>query len=278
MVTVSGTGSTWDNSGSLYVGREGTGTLLITDGGAVSNTTGDPVAEADMASATTEPSLAEVINHLVAHHSRGDTLLSQRAASMLRVLKHSLPEIEVTARPELIPEESIPRSSSELIDAVAETVIELTRGEPTLFLFDDIQWADPQSLEVLLELSDLCYSSHLLVLATARTPVLATAPDALSSLLSRRETGLGMTRIELRGLDYVESGQLLATLTDVPESDPRFDEMLRISKGNPLFIRELALHNSRMGSTGDRVELPSALDDAIAERHQVRMEARLGRL
>ncbi len=207
-----------------------------------------------------------LINHLVAHHSRSDTLLSLHAASMLRALAHSLPEIEIIARPGLELGESIPRSSNELIDAVSETVIELTRGEPTLFLFDDIQWADSQSLEVLLNLSDLCYSSHLMVLATARTPMLAAAPDALSSLLSLRETGLGLTRVELRGLDYVESGQLLATLTDVPESDPRFDEMLRISKGNPLFIRELALHNSRMDSTSDRVELPSALDGAIAER------------
>ena len=40
MVTVSGTGSTWTNSSALYVGYSGSGTLNITDGGAVSSTYG----------------------------------------------------------------------------------------------------------------------------------------------------------------------------------------------------------------------------------------------
>ena len=39
-MTVDGTGSTWTNSGSLYVGNCGNGTLNITGGGAVSNTNG----------------------------------------------------------------------------------------------------------------------------------------------------------------------------------------------------------------------------------------------
>src|SRR5690606_8806730 len=39
-VTVTGTGSVWENSDDLYVGRSGTGTLTIADGGAVSNTFG----------------------------------------------------------------------------------------------------------------------------------------------------------------------------------------------------------------------------------------------
>ena len=38
VVTVAGTGSTWTNSGDLYVGNSGNGTLNITGGGAVSNT------------------------------------------------------------------------------------------------------------------------------------------------------------------------------------------------------------------------------------------------
>ncbi|MCK4624708.1 MAG: PEP-CTERM sorting domain-containing protein, partial [Phycisphaerae bacterium] len=39
-VTVDGNGSTWTNSGDLIVGCEGQGTLNITNGGVVSNTTG----------------------------------------------------------------------------------------------------------------------------------------------------------------------------------------------------------------------------------------------
>ena len=36
MVTISGSGSTWNNSGELNVGCQGNGTLIITGGGAVS--------------------------------------------------------------------------------------------------------------------------------------------------------------------------------------------------------------------------------------------------
>ena len=39
-VEVSGTGSTWTNSGELYVGFNGTGSLTISDGGSVTNTNG----------------------------------------------------------------------------------------------------------------------------------------------------------------------------------------------------------------------------------------------
>ena len=39
-VTVEGSGSSWTNSGDLYVGLSGTGTLDISAGGAVSNTSG----------------------------------------------------------------------------------------------------------------------------------------------------------------------------------------------------------------------------------------------
>ena len=41
MVTVDGAGSTWTNSGDLYVGNYyGSGTLSITNGGSVSNANG----------------------------------------------------------------------------------------------------------------------------------------------------------------------------------------------------------------------------------------------
>ena len=40
IAAVGGANSTWTNSGNLYVGKEGNGTLNITDGGAVSNTNG----------------------------------------------------------------------------------------------------------------------------------------------------------------------------------------------------------------------------------------------
>ena len=38
--TVDGTGSTWTNSGYLYIGNSGNGTLNITNGGKVSNSYG----------------------------------------------------------------------------------------------------------------------------------------------------------------------------------------------------------------------------------------------
>ena len=40
MVTVDGAGSTWTNSGDLYVGNCGSGTLSISNGGSVSNANG----------------------------------------------------------------------------------------------------------------------------------------------------------------------------------------------------------------------------------------------
>ena len=39
VVNISGTGSTWADSGGLYAGSSGSGTLNITNGGSVSNTT-----------------------------------------------------------------------------------------------------------------------------------------------------------------------------------------------------------------------------------------------
>ena len=43
-VTVDGAGSSWTNSGSLFVGYSGTGTLTIANGGAVSAASGMQIA------------------------------------------------------------------------------------------------------------------------------------------------------------------------------------------------------------------------------------------
>jgi fibronectin-binding autotransporter adhesin len=90
-VTVTGAGSTWSNSGDLLVGHWGYGTLLIQDGGAVSNTDGY------IGHSTMGPCVATVTGAGSIWTSTGDLYVGYGSGSgTLNVLDNGLVEVAGT--------------------------------------------------------------------------------------------------------------------------------------------------------------------------------------
>ncbi len=108
----------------------------------------------------------------------------------------------------------------------------ITRTQPLILHFDDLQWADADSLWLLDELLTAGSAPRLLVLATLRAP-----SSEISRLLERLP---GMRRVDLGPLDESEARQLAAELVGASGDALLVHGVAREAAGHPLFLQELA--------------------------------------
>jgi predicted ATPase len=85
---------------------------------------------------------------------------------------------------------------------------------PLLVWFDDLQWSDGDSLEVLRRLAGAAPASPLLLLLTYRSDEVGPELAPFLSALSRQRTA---TELHLRRLTRAETGALVAAILDVPQ-------------------------------------------------------------
>jgi class 3 adenylate cyclase/tetratricopeptide (TPR) repeat protein len=124
-------------------------------------------------------------------------------------------------------------------------------AQPTVFVFEDIHWADASELALLGYLAQHTRDAPALLVATARPELLDIQPTW--------GTGLGaQTTMPLEPLDEDDARALADQL--VVGVDP--DRLVDIAGGNPLFLEELAASIAERG--GD--ELPVTVREAIAAR------------
>lgn len=131
-----------------------------------------------------------------------------------------------------------------LFRSVADLFMRVADLQVTVLLFDDIQWADAESLQLLKYLLGTDQPQRVLVVATlwGASPGLdGSVKDPLASL--RRE--LGVERVDLTGLDDDEMLSLLEELVG-HEMDAAGialrDALAGETDGNPFFFRELLRH------------------------------------
>jgi class 3 adenylate cyclase/tetratricopeptide (TPR) repeat protein len=135
-------------------------------------------------------------------------------------------------------------------EAIAE------RG-PTVFVFEDLHWADDGLLDFLDDLVDWLRGVPLLVLGTAR-------PE----LLERRQAWGGgkanATTISLQPLGQEETARLLSALLEQPlQLADEQRALLDRAGGNPLFAEQYARMLTERGTTG---EVPESVQGVIAAR------------
>ena len=150
---------------------------------------------------------------------------------------------------------------------VLDWIAHLARSEPLLLLFEDAQWADLTSRELLSTLAETGAVVPCLVLVSLRAEA-AEPQIAMSDALHLKLEPLGRADAESIVRDVVSSGLSSDDLAAVLER----------AEGVPLFIEELAVH------AGDalRLERPDdddgASSDAIPTTMQSALLARLDRL
>ena len=129
--------------------------------------------------------------------------------------------------------------------------------QPTVFVFEDIHWAEPSEIALLEYLVRYLRESPVMLVAAARPELTDTHPTWGSGLTAQ-------TMIPLDPLS-AEDSALVATAL-IPSADGETPDVTRIvetAAGNPLFLEELAASVAERGAQDD---LPVTVREAIAAR------------
>jgi class 3 adenylate cyclase len=132
--------------------------------------------------------------------------------------------------------------------------------QPTMFVFDDLHWADEALLDLVTLLAARLRDLPVLVLALGRPELLDLRPDWGGGLLAH-------TALPLRPLDAAGATQLAADLLSdagATENLDRAADLATIAGGNPLFIEQLV---AALVETGDPdAPMPTTIRGIIAAR------------
>ncbi|HEX9236807.1 MAG TPA: AAA family ATPase, partial [Actinomycetota bacterium] len=127
---------------------------------------------------------------------------------------------------------------------------------PTLFVFEDVHWADSAELDLLEYLASHVRETSAVFLALARPEFLDARPTWGSGLLAS-------TTLALEPLTPTEASTVASNLLESASAE-RVERLVEIAEGNPLFIEELT--SSLVERGDDFTELPTNVRAAIASR------------
>ncbi|MGI5237300.1 ATP-binding protein [Dactylosporangium sp. CA-139066] len=171
--------------------------------------------------------------------------------------------LAIGAGPEIDGERRGPEDPYRRNAAVLEAIAAAGAARGGLFvLLDDVQWADPGTLRLLVHLARNLAREAVAVVATYRDSEPAPAlRDALAALA--REPIVD--RITLEGLSEAEVGVQLAAVAGFAVPAPVAAAVHRRTRGNPFFVGELGTQLARREVVGEQ-GLPDGVRDAVRAR------------
>ena len=139
--------------------------------------------------------------------------------------------------------------------AVSELLEQLAATRPLVLLLDDVHWADPASIDLLVALLHRPPAAAVLLAVAARPRQLA---PRLATALERAHRQGSLARLELGGLTRVEARELVGT-----GADALYDE----SGGNPFYLEQLARAPGAVDARGVATEegVPPMVVAALTE-------------
>ncbi|HWM86126.1 MAG TPA: tetratricopeptide repeat protein, partial [Kofleriaceae bacterium] len=168
-----------------------------------------------------------------------------------------------------------PQQHDEIMRTVLRRFFEVdAQRSPLVLVFDDLQWADEDSLQVLRELGAGLGGSAVALIAAARPEL----------LVRFSEWGTGTTdhlRIDLRNLEADDAGSMLSNLMSRcdPVAPDIIDDAVEMTGGNPHFLEQLVRLFIDNGTIDTRrepwrldperaaaTELPISIEEAIEAR------------
>jgi class 3 adenylate cyclase/tetratricopeptide (TPR) repeat protein len=153
------------------------------------------------------------------------------------------------------------RRKSATLDALLALLDHLASDGPALFVFEDLHWADPTTLEFLDRMTRQAAERSWLVLGTAR-------PD----FEARWSEHADVIHIQLGRLDQGDAERICLSLgAEALLSPDDLRQIIARSDGVPLFVEEMtraaieAVESARGGDT-TRVKIPETLHDSLVAR------------
>lgn len=126
-----------------------------------------------------------------------------------------------------------------LLDALDSWLATAAAVQPVLLWLDDLQWADPSSLQMLQHLARSPRPATVVIVATFQPAALEFAGD-VSRMLTLLRRSPGFEQVELEGLSTLSATALISE-TGTTLLAPRSLALLHEwSGGNPYFLKELA--------------------------------------
>lgn len=151
-----------------------------------------------------------------------------------------------------------------------------TKG-PVVLVLEDIHWADPASVDVMLGLLPLVTQQPVLVLAAGRGET--DAPGWRIVTQTRAVFGDALTELRLQPLSEGDSRALVANLLEIESlPDAVRDAILKRSEGNPFFVEEvirMLIERGAIVQSGQRwmanetinaIEIPETLHGLLLAR------------
>ena len=155
---------------------------------------------------------------------------------VLRDIARQLGPADGTVMLDFAPENGLVKTK--LFEALLQSVGALAQRSPMVLVFEDLQWADSASIEVIDFLTRNLGDHAALLLASYRSDEVEGlgGPRRLLGELGRHSR---VSQIELSGLDRSEIAALLAGIVGGPPDWTLVDAVLSRSGGNPFFAEEL---------------------------------------
>lgn len=191
----------------------------------------------------------EAIGHYVTHAPEGD--LRAHVAAHGSELSRLAPSL-ATRIPDLPPSMASDSDTERylLFAAVVGLLALASQRQPVVLVFDDLQWADAGSLELLRYVTAADQSIRLLVLGAFRDTELPRNHPLLETLAALRRLS-GINRIELTGLDdqdVVSFMEAAAGHTLDVAAVGLAHAVHRETDGNPFFVGEVLRHLTETGA------------------------------
>lgn len=156
-----------------------------------------------------------------------------------------------------------------LFDAVATLLTNLAERAPVLVVLDDLQWADPSTLELLRFLATRLRSERLLLLGAYRDVEITAVHPLRQPLADLRAIA---DVVPVVGVDRNAVGDILQAVIGTSLEDDVIDIAFRRTGGNPFFLREVG---TLIAASGAHAAVTSGLIPdgvrAVVERRVARL-------
>lgn len=127
---------------------------------------------------------------------------------------------------------------SQYLAAMSKVLSALADRQPLLVVLEDIHWADPSSIDLLVQLMPLSTQTALLLCAVSRPDREAAGWKLIRAMRDR--LGAGLTEIHLRALGEQDAQQLVANLLEIEALPEQVRQtILDKAEGNPFFVEEI---------------------------------------
>lgn len=192
--------------------------------------------------------------------------LRQVPAHVLGEVSRLLPELR-TLRQDLppLPPLDSPGAPTRFFDGISHALLAICGGHaPGIFFIDDLQWADPASLDLLTYLVQRLRGRRMCILAAWRGELPALSHPLRQLLANSKRAGFA-TVLPVSRLNASAVAELVETIPGAPREIA--ERLYRESEGLPFFIVEYLAAIERENRSGDeRWSLPGSVREMLHSR------------